>query len=340
MPRLNHARHEAGFSLIELMIGMLLGLIVTAAAIGIFASNSNTQRATESLGRIQENARVAFELMARDIREAGGNICSRNLPVANVLNNPGAAWWASAPMVRGYDGAQAFPDAAFGSGAGQRVNGTDAIELVSTSASGLTVVSHNPTSAQFQVNNSSHDLAVGDIVLACDNRQQSVFQMTGPSSTNNTVVHNTGGGGPSPGNCSKGLGFADPIDCSTNGQSYEYGPNSQVAKLRAARWYVGNNGRGGRSLYQAALRNNSGTPGVTAEEVAEGVTDLQFEFLPIDGAAYQVATGIADWSQIAAVRVTVTLRGGQGSISENVGTDGASLQRQFTHVVTLRNRLP
>jgi type IV pilus assembly protein PilW len=260
--------------------------------------------------------------------------------VANVLNNAGVAWWASAPGVRGYDGAQVFPDAGFGSGAGQRANGTDAIELVSTNASGLTVVSHNATSAQFQVNNASHDLVVGDIVLACDNRQQSIFQMTGPSSTNNTVVHNTGGGGPSPGNCSKGLGFADPINCTTNGQAYEYGPNAQVAKLRAARWYVGNNGRGGLSLYQQALRNTTGTPGVTAEEVAEGVTDLQFEFLPIDGAAYQPATAIADWSDVAAVRVTVTVRGGQGSINENVGTDGAALQRQFTHVVTLRNRLP
>ena len=32
----------SGFSLIELMIGMLLGLLVTAAAVGIFASTSNT----------------------------------------------------------------------------------------------------------------------------------------------------------------------------------------------------------------------------------------------------------------------------------------------------------
>lgn len=329
-----------GFSLIELMIGLLLGLIVSAAAIGIFTSNSNTQRATESLGRIQENARVAYELMARDIREAGGNICSRNLPVANVLNNAGAVWWASAPAVRGYDDGQPFPDAAFGTAAGQRLAGTDAIEIVSTSGSGLTVVSHNPTAAQFQINVSNHDLAVGDIVLACDLQQMSIFQMTGPSATNNTVVHNTGGGGPSPGNCSKGLGFADPIDCSTNGQSYSYGANSQIAKLRSVRWYVANNGRGGRSLYQAALRNNGGAPAVAAEEVAEGVTNLQFEFLPIGGATYLPATGIVDWRRVSAVRVVVTLQGGQGTIAENVGTDGAALQRQFAHVVTLRNRLP
>lgn len=333
-------RRIRGFSLIELMIGLLLGLVVSAAAIGIFTSNSNTHRATESLSRIQENARVAYELMARDIREAGGNICSRNLPVANVLNNAGTVWWASAPAVRGFDDAQPFPDAAFGTGAGQRVAGTDAIEIVSTLGSGLTIVSHNPTAAQFQINVSDHDLRVGDILVACDLQQISVFQMTGPAATNNTVVHNTGGGGPSPGNCSKGLGFADPIDCSTNGQPYSYGENSQLAKLRAVRWYVANNGRGGRSLYQAALRNGSGAPAVVPEEIAEGVTNLQFEYLPVGAAAYFPATGITDWRNVIAVRVTVTLRGGQGSIEENVGTDGASLQRQFAHVVTLRNRLP
>lgn len=328
-----------GFSLIELMIGLLLGLIVVAAAIGIFISNSHTQRATESLGRIAENARVAYELMARDIREAGGNICPRGLPVVNVLNNAGAVWWSTAPGVRGYDGAQAFPEAAFGTGAGQRLAGTDAIEVVSAAGSGLTVVSHNPPSAQFQVNLANHDLAAGDILIACSLRQVSIFQMTGPNATNNTVVHNTGGGH-SPGNCSKGLGFAHPVDCSTTGRPYAFGANSQIAELRAVRWYVANNGRGGRSLYQAALRNNGGAPAVAAEEVAEGITDLQFEYLPIGGTAYLPATAVTDWGRVAAVRVTVTLQGGQGAIVERVGTDGAVLQRQFTHVVALRNRLP
>lgn len=332
-------RRVAGFTLVELMIGLLLGLVVTASAIGIFITNGNTYRATESLGRIQENARVAFELMARDIREGGGNVCSRNLPMANVLRNPSAIWWASAPAIRGYGGSQAFVDLPFGTGAGQRVAGTQGIEIISTSSSGVSITHHVPASAMFSVNNPNHDLVAGDILLACDLRQMSIFQMTGPSSTNRTIVHNTGGRF-APGNCSKGLGFADPIDCSTLGTAYAYGPNSQVARIRAVRWYVGNNGRGGRSLYQVALRNSGGSPGVRTEEVAEGITDLQFEFLPVGGTAYAATTAVTDWSQIAAVRVMVTLRGGQGSIIENVGTDGTSLQRQFAHVVTLRNRLP
>lgn len=331
-------RRMAGFTLIELMIGLMLGLMVTSAAIGIFISNSNIHRATESLGRIQENARVAFELMARDIREGGGNLCSRNLPIANVLNNAGTDWWASAPAIRGYGGGQAFPDRPFGSAAGQRVAGTGAIEIVSSGTVSVTIDDHAAANANFQVNTQDHGLAPGDILIACDQRQATIFQMTGPGQAgvgvrNRTIVHNRGGGS-SPGNCSQNLGF-DPVNpCPSPGQAeFTYAPNSQLARLRAVRWYVGHNGRSGRSLYQMALRNN----GLQVEEVAEGITNLDFTFLPIGGTAYVAPTAVADWSQVVAVQVTVTLQGG---ITERVGTDGAVLQRQFAHVVTLRNRLP
>src|SRR3546814_13863371 len=82
--------HAAGFSLVELMVAMVLGLLVSGSAIGIFISNRQANRATDSLSRIQENARTAFELMARDVREAGGNPCGRNLLVTSVINGAGA----------------------------------------------------------------------------------------------------------------------------------------------------------------------------------------------------------------------------------------------------------
>jgi type IV pilus assembly protein PilW len=80
--RLSHLRaaksgaRMGGFGLIELMIAMVLGLVVMGAAFAVFMSNQSTFRANEGLNRIQENARVAFELMSRDIRAAGGTACS------------------------------------------------------------------------------------------------------------------------------------------------------------------------------------------------------------------------------------------------------------------------
>ena len=70
-------RLASGFSLIELMVALVLGLLVTGAAFAILQSNQATYRSNEGLNRIQENARIAFELMSRDIRAAGGSACSR-----------------------------------------------------------------------------------------------------------------------------------------------------------------------------------------------------------------------------------------------------------------------
>ena len=109
-----------GMTLIELMISLVLGLLVVGAAIGMFVSNRQVFRATDNLSYVQENGRVAFELLARELRQAGGTPCSRNIPIVNVLNNT-AAWgtnWGDG--VRGYDGTQAFAAAPFGSAAGAR----------------------------------------------------------------------------------------------------------------------------------------------------------------------------------------------------------------------------
>src|SRR5690606_31534984 len=69
-------RWMVGFSLIELMVAMALGVLVLGAAIGVFQTNQRTYLANEGLNRIQESARVAYEMMTRDIRSAGSSACS------------------------------------------------------------------------------------------------------------------------------------------------------------------------------------------------------------------------------------------------------------------------
>lgn len=324
---------NSGFSLVELMISVGLGIVVVGATLGIFVSNRQTYVAAENLGRIQENARTAYELMTRDVREAGGMPCGKQLPVANVLNNPSTNWWSNLTNpVLGYENGAL----------GVSIAGTDAIELKSGSASTYTVESHNPTSAVISLNTSTHELVADDVLLICDLRQASIFQMSGPNATNATVVHNTGTG--TPGNCSKGLGFKIPIDCSTNGTTYTYGPNSLVTKLNATRWYIGSNGRPagctaattcGRSLFRQVLRNTGGTNAAVAEEIAEGVRDMQILYLLPGATTYVAATAVPAerWPEVSAVRITYTLEG-----NDRVGTDGKTIQRTLAHTVTLRNR--
>jgi type IV pilus assembly protein PilW len=325
-----------GLSLIELMIAMLLGLIVIASASTIFISNRQTYRATESMGRLQEGGRISFELMARDIRQAAGNPCARDLRVANVVRNSATNWWSNwNATVIGYEDSDgtAFP---FTAGVGGRVAGTDAIEMKSAdNLSGVTIVSHNPTSAQFQVNTTTHTLDDGDIIMVCDFRQASIVQVTNAQpGTNTTVVHNPGGAA-SPGNCTKGLGF--PANCgTTNGTPYTYDPTSVIVKLQASRWYIGNNETGGRSLFRTVLVNNAGTAGTTNQEIVTGINNMTLQYLVRNSGAYVNASAVApaDWANVTAVRVLLTMAG-----TDRIGTDGNPIQRNLAHTITLRNRM-
>jgi type IV pilus assembly protein PilW len=76
-----------GFTLLELMISMVLGLVVIGGALGVVLSNRQSYRTNEGLSQVQERARTAFELLARDVRQAGVTGCNNNGRVANVLND-------------------------------------------------------------------------------------------------------------------------------------------------------------------------------------------------------------------------------------------------------------
>lgn len=318
--------HQGGFSLVELMISLLLGLLVSAAAIGIFLSNQRTYRATESLARIQENARVAFELMARELRQASGNPCGKDLPVANVLNGASAQaapWWMDWDRgLYGYDSGGLRGAAA----------GTDAIEFLSSGEGAVTVTRHDPqpanpgSAATFKVNTAMRGLRAGDIVLVCDYSQGSIVQVGAVRDGNTTIEYGRGNG--QPGNCTKDLGV--PVACTANGNSKSYRPNSLMAQLHAVRWFVADNGQGGRSLYRIAMEQGMAQP---REEVAERIQDMQITYLVEGASRYVEASAAIDWKRVMAVHISLTLQG-----SERAGSGSAQLTRTLVHTVSLRNR--
>lgn len=346
----------AGVTLVEMMVAMVLGLLVAGAAMSVFIANKKTYVAAENLGRLQETSRVAFELMARDIRETGVNACGADLSqAANVLNSPAASWYTDfVDGVHGYGGGTAFPDAGFGTGEAQRVAGTEALELLAAASTHATIQAHVPASARFGLNTVDHGLAVGDIAVACDPQHAAVFQVTNASpGVNANIVHQTGTG--SPGNCSSGLG--SPVSCTPTGTAYRFGCafggtdasidcaleenrwSAFIAKVQAFRWYVGCNGRAscagpaGRSLYRARLANESGALVVRNDEIAEGVTDLSLRYLVAGGTGYVDAASVADWGEVVAVEAELQLE------SRDL-VEGQRLERTLEHVVALRSRAP
>jgi len=84
--------HQRGFTLIELMISLLLGILVVIAVTSVFISGKQSFSTTQGLNRIQENQRMVFEMMASDIRSAGSYTCPGMVdPVWQVGTN-GEDW--------------------------------------------------------------------------------------------------------------------------------------------------------------------------------------------------------------------------------------------------------
>ena len=73
-------RRLAGFSLIELMVAITLGLLLTGGLIQLFTSTKVTFRTNDALARVQENGRFTLEVLKRELREAGTNgFCAAQL---------------------------------------------------------------------------------------------------------------------------------------------------------------------------------------------------------------------------------------------------------------------
>lgn len=323
-------RRIAGMSLIELMISLLLGLLVVGAAIGIFITNRRTYAATENLGRVQENVRTAFELMTRDIREAGGNQCnsSDNMGMSNVINSPASRWWTnwSGNKLVGVSASGSFPTPA----PTGRVANTEGLVLMSSGDATAIVTAHTPASAQFTVSTNTHGFRNGDYLIACGPNAETtgvlrigaLFQMSsGQGST--TIGHAASG---SPGNSSSNLGI--------NGAVFTYGPNTMLSRLNASRWFIGTNPRGGRSLYQGVLTNTGGTPAIFDQEVAENVQNMAITYLiPSDGGYVSAATVGTRWDQVTAINLSLTFQ-----TQDAIGTNGSPVTRTISNVITLRNR--
>lgn len=86
---------QVGFGLIELMVAMMLGLLVLGAAVAVFQSNLRTFNANDGQNRVQENARVAYELLSKDVRSTGSSACSAE---ASVLGTDSMSNAFKAPL--------------------------------------------------------------------------------------------------------------------------------------------------------------------------------------------------------------------------------------------------
>ncbi|NOZ52562.1 MAG: prepilin-type N-terminal cleavage/methylation domain-containing protein [Gammaproteobacteria bacterium] len=63
--------HDAGFTLVEIMVAITLSVVLLAGVGQIYVSSKESFRVQHINARLQENQRIAMEFLNRDIRQAG-----------------------------------------------------------------------------------------------------------------------------------------------------------------------------------------------------------------------------------------------------------------------------
>jgi type IV pilus assembly protein PilW len=102
-------RKIAGFSLLELMVAMTLGLLLAVGIISLFAGTSRTNKIQDALAHLQENGRFAVTRVESDLRALGAQYCSNKSGAAASAATINV-WPGRAPMV--YAASLPLPDAA------------------------------------------------------------------------------------------------------------------------------------------------------------------------------------------------------------------------------------
>ena len=311
-------RNAAGFSLVELMVAMLISLLLSSAAISLFLSNKRVYGATEGMGRLQENARIAFELMARDIREAGGNPCDVRMRVVNVVN--AANWWVNyGAGISGFDNG-VHPDSA---------GGTDAIRIQYFEATDIETTGDMGSATGPLPVNTMVGISPGQILMACG-----FFSPLDAPVTDAVAIFSTGISGGALTHEMDDGNTSDEFSNITLPTAVVFPAGASIGSLRALEWYVGENDEGGTSLFRRQLGYGAGGPALgAAQEIVPDVTDMQITYME-DGA--WTAGLPANWNDVTAVQVELELEARDSRVG---AVEGELLTRKLVHVIALRNKL-
>jgi len=317
------ARSSTGFSLVELMVALTIGLIILAATGMLFVSSKKGYSTQDSLAHLQENGRFAIQFIVKDLRLAGYYGCVDDINAESIhstLNGDTSFDYNAQTPIEGLNGSANtwYPSTSTSLPSG-RIAGTDAIMVRMGDPDGsLTVTSEMPNeSAEVKVSSVS-GFSEGEVVMISDCASADVFQITAVQTASSKLQHAPGGADatqdpPWPGN-----------DTGQGGKlSKAYGPpGSKVMKFYNRQFYIGTGASGNPALFRIT---NSGT----AEELVDGIESIRLLFgKDTDGDKVPNvylrpgATGLqsaSDWSSVVSVRVGLLAR---TLVQEGTDVDG------------------
>ncbi|QJQ96984.1 MULTISPECIES: PilW family protein [Halomonadaceae] len=315
---------QRGVTLVELMISLVLGLLVTAAVYQVFLSNQQSYRMQRSLAHIQENGRFALDMLARDIRPAGyRGGCASGDQVNIHLSGSDLSRFSLEESIEGWNGTAGE----YASRITGYVPGTDVLLVSQVTETGVGIDSVSGNSVKYStLGNLS--IKPNDIVIISDGVECDVFKVRNINDKNNLVADGVQGG-------------------ESPGWRSDYSNGAEIVVQEKSLYFIGLDVDDRPALRRMSLTDSTGV-----ETLVDGVEDMQI--------TYGIGTDKVDayvdspdnWERVVAVRISLRLSGEEGNVMPNPvslqmgnidfvaqGSD-LRMHQVFTTTIALRNRLP
>ncbi|QEW05257.1 PilW family protein [Nitrincola iocasae] len=340
--------HQSGLSLIELMISMVLGLLILAGVIQVFASTQQAYRTQEAMSRIQESGRYATEVLSRNIRQAGyKGGCGSNVDINILLDEAHSDYDAAVHALgAGLEGWNNSSGTYAASMAGYVAN-TDVLLVKHASTnSGVTASGNTPSQAANINLTGSSDIPKGQIVMVADDDACDIFQNASSVNANNLNRGNPGAG----------IGPGNKLPANTNPFSKSYSDNMRIMLFQSDLYYIGASTDPNNTALRRIRFGGSGA--AVDEELVDNIINMQIRY-GVDTSgdkrvdAYITANNVTDWDDVVAVRISLLARSEHANILPNNMTgipfDGATfnapagdrrMYQAFNTTIGVRNKLP
>jgi type IV pilus assembly protein PilW len=358
------ARTQAGFSIIELLVGVAIGLVLLVAVVTVFIQSRSTGRALEDSQSVQEGARFALDRVSFALRMTKNAGCIRAVDKAIGLK---AKATAATDDYATFFTSQVISQA----GALEKLLGTGAFIRAFNEGAGFTPA--NAAGRTLALNGASAGMnAAPDVLYVAgatpdfqhlnapmvavnDGTITTVNRLTSGASTNTRLMIIS--------DCARGEIFNGTPTAATAVISYDtvsnlsadfrkaYGANSSVSLLEARNYFVAKSNvaaefaRDGWVLYEQKLESAPGGAYqrfAPPQPVVSRVTRFNVEFgvdTNSDGKVdfYKKPSGITDWGSALTARVTIGIQGSEANAVAVASGFSGRVEQVFTSQVELRN---
>lgn len=350
----NSVKHQSGFSLVELMVAITVGLILMTGVVQMFLSSKTVFTTQQGISRVQETGRLAIEFLSKDIREAGYMGC---------MSRTGIHYFSTLKDANNFEvdfetGIQAFngmPTNADGSAidpaplSPKPIEGTPSLVIRSANGVGVSVESDNNNNNLWAFNplgETGKDCYSGicneDILIVTDCAKARVFQTNNVQGSGDPMKINHSNADMTPGNKYPTWGGdkAPP--------SEQFGAGSEIIKIRTLVYYIAENPETKRpGLY---LKEGF----APAFELLEGVENMSLQFGVDTNADARVdntvdIAGVGNWGSVIAVQLELVVQSPDDNVipetqkytfaGELVDPKDKRIRQVFNTTVGIRTRL-